>query len=153
MKNPAWLLEARAEHGARAAAGAETRAEADAAVAAEIMRHPEFVAECVAVLGGREVGAWLKSNASSGDLFQSMLFDGVPAFMNVSVGRTMRVIDMTGEDLDKAKSMTETRTRNVRESADRDWSDFLAFYEPVRPLLTGGRIVADALAELAAKAA
>jgi len=154
VKNPPeWLKAVRAGHGALAASGAETRAEADAAVAAEIMRHPEFVAECIAVLGGREVGAWLKSNASSGDLFQAMLFDGVPIFMNVSVGRAMRTLDMTGEDLDKAKNMTETRTRNVREAADRDWNDFLAFYDLVHPLLTGGRTVADALAELAAKAA
>jgi hypothetical protein len=150
VKNlPEWLKVVRAVHGARAAAGAETRADAAVAVAAEIMKHPEFVTERMAVLGGHEVGTWLKSNASSGDLFQAMLFDGVPVFMYTSVDHAMRTIDMTAADLDKAKSMVETRTRNTRESADRQWSDFTAFYEPVRPRLTDGRIVADALAEIA----
>lgn len=150
MKNlPEWLKEIRAEHGALAAAGAETRAEADAAVAAEIMRHPEFVAERMAVLGGQEIGTWLKSNASSGDLFQAMLFDGVPVFMYTSVDHAMRTVDMTAADLDKAKNMVETRTRNTRESADRQWSDFIAFYEQVKPHLTGSKTVGDALAEIA----
>lgn len=150
---PEWLKEARAEHGARVLAGAETRAEADAAVTAEIMAHPEFVAERMAVLGGQQVGAWTKGHASSGDLFAAMLFDGVPVFMSTAVGHAMLTIEMTAADLDKARNMTETRTRNVREAADRDWNAFSRFYDAVRPRLTGDLTVADALAAIASEAA
>ncbi len=154
MKNdPEWLKEVTAVHGARVNAGTETVAEADAAVTAAIMTHPEYVAERMAVLARQQVSTWTKSHATSGDLFQAMLFDGVPAFMQVRVGHAMQVIDMTGDDLDHARNMIETRTQNVRAGADRDWAAFSSFYERVRPHLDGDRTVADALAEIAAEAA
>ena len=152
MKNaPEWLKEARAEHGARVVAGTETPADADAAVTAAILAHPEYLAEQAAVLARAHVAAWLKVNASSGDLFQASLFPRIPALMQVSVGQKMRTADMTAEDLDKARAMILARTRNAREAADRDRRDFTAFYKRVRPLLNGDRTVADAVADLAAQ--
>ena len=154
MKNaPDWLKEARAEHGARVVAGTETGPEADAAVTAVILAHPEYLAEQAAVLARAHVAAWVKVNASSGDLFQAGLFPRIPALLPVSVGRTMRTADMTLADLENAKAMVLTRTRNAREAADRDRKDFTAFYKAVKPLLADGGTVGDALADLAAKAA
>jgi hypothetical protein len=152
-KPPAWLAEARAEHGARFLAGTETRAEADAALAAVILARPEYLAEQAAVAGAAQVAAWVKVNASCGDLFQAALFPRIPALMQVSVGNAMWTAEMTGDDLDNAKAMVLNRTRNVREAADRTRRDFTAFYKQVRPLLKDGKTVADVLAELAAKAA
>lgn len=152
MKNaPDWLKEIRAEHGARYLAGTETRADADAAVAEAILGHPTYLAERAAVEGAAHVAAWVKVNASSGDLFQSELFPSIPVLMQVSVGRPMRTADMTAADLDNARAIILARTRNSRESADRAKKDFTAFYKQVRPLLTDGRTVADALAEIAVK--
>jgi hypothetical protein len=150
---PDWLKEARAEHGARFLAGTETRTEAESAVAALILAHPEYLAEQAAVAGAAQVAAWVKANASCGDLFQASLFPHIPALMQVSVGNAKWTAEMTGEDLDNAKAMVLTRARNAREAADRARKDFTAFYKQVRPLLTGDRTVADALADLAAKAA
>jgi len=155
MKNaPGWLKEARAEHGARVVAGTETAAEAEAAVTAAILAHPEYLSEQAAVLARAHVSAWVKVNASSGDLFQAGLFPRIPAMLPVSVGHTMRTADMTLANLEKAKSMVLTRIKNVREAADRDRQDFIAFYRKVKPLLTeSGGTVGDALADLAVKAA
>jgi hypothetical protein len=154
MRNvPEWLKEARAEHGAKFLAGTETRAQAEAAVAALILANPEYLAEQAAVAGAAQVAAWVKVNASCGDLFQAALFPRIPALMQVSVGNAMWTAEMTGDDLDNAKAMVLTRTRNVREAADRTRKDFNAFYRQVRPGLTGDRTVADVLADLAAKAA
>jgi hypothetical protein len=154
MKNaPDWLKEARAEHGARVVAGTETTADAEAAVTAVILAHPEYLGEQAAVLARAHVAAWVKVNASSGDLFQAGLFPRVPVLMQVSVGHTMRTADMTLENLENAKSMVLARTRNVREAADKDRKNFLAFYRQVKPLLSDGGTVGDALADLAAKAA
>lgn len=150
MKNaPEWLKQARADHGARYLAGAETRAEADAAVTAAILAHPEYLAEQAAVQGAAHVASWVKVNATSGDLFQSELFR-VPVLMQVAVGRPMRTADMTAADLDNARAILMARTQNSREAANRDRRDFTAFYKAVRPLLADGRTVADALAEIAA---
>ena len=154
MKNaPEWLKEARAEHGARVVAGTETTADADAALTSVILGHPEYLAEQAAVLARAHVAAWVKVNASSGDLFQAGLFPRIPAFLPVSVGRTVRTADMTLADLENAKAMVMTRTRNVREAADRDRKNFAAFYKVIKPLLADGGTVGDALADLAARAA
>jgi hypothetical protein len=150
VKNaPEWLKQARAIHGARFLDGTETRAEADAAVAAKILAHPEYVAEQAAVQGAAHVAAWVKVNATSGDLFQSELFPNIPVLMQVSVGRPMRTSDMTLADLENARAMILARTRNARESADKARREFTAFYKQVKPHLTDGRTVADALAEIA----
>jgi hypothetical protein len=150
VKNaPGWLKEARAEHGARFLAGRETRAEADAAVTAVIIAHPEYLSGLAAVQGAAHVGAWVKVNATSGDLYQSELFPSIPVFMQVSVGRPMRTSDMTLTDLENARAMILARTRNARESADKARREFTAFYKQVKPHLTEGRTVADALAEIA----
>lgn len=154
MRNaPEWLKQARAEHGARYLDGSETRAEADAAVAAVILAHPEYLAEQAAVWGAAHVASWVKVNASSGDLFQDGLFPRLPVLMQVSVGRKMRTADMTLDDLENAKAMILARTRNAREAADRDKKDFTAFYRLVKPLLADGGTVGDAVADLAVKAA
>lgn len=150
-KAPDWLAEARAVHGARYLARTETRAEAEAAVAAEIIAHPEYLAEQAAVHGAAQVAAWVKANASCGDLFQAALFPRIPALMPVSVTNVMWTAEMTGGDLDNAKAMVLTRARNAREAADRQRKDFTHFYKQVRPRLTGGKTVADALAEIAAQ--
>ena len=106
MKNaPGWLKQARAEHGARVVDGTETTAEAEAAVTAAILAHPEYLSEQAAVLARAHVAAWVKVNASSGDLFQAGLFPRVPALMPVSVGKKMRTADMTLEDLENARAM------------------------------------------------
>jgi len=152
-KPPEWLSEARAAHGARFLAGTETRSEAEAAVAAAILAHPEYLAEQAAVAGAAQVAAWVKANASCGDLFQAALFPRIPALMQVSVGNAMWTAEMTGGDLDNARAMVLARTRNAREAADRARKDFTAFYRQVRPLLSGDRTVTEVLAELAAKAA
>jgi hypothetical protein len=154
MRNaPDWLKEARAQHGARVVAGTETAAEAELAVTVAIVAHPEFLSEQAAVLARAHVAAWVKVNASSGDLFQDGLFPRIPVLMTVSVGRKMRTADMTLDDLEHAKSMVLTRIKNVREAADQDRRDFLAFYKQVKPLLAEGGTVGDALADLAVKAA
>lgn len=154
MKNaPGWLKEARAEHGARVVAGTETAAEAEAALTAAILARPEYLAEQAAVLARAHVAAWVKVNASSGDLFQASLFPRVPALLPVSVGRKMRTADMTLADLENARAMVLARTRNAREAADRDRKDFMAFYKQVKPLLADGGTVGDAVADLAVKAA
>lgn len=154
MKNaPEWLKEARARHGARVVAGTETPAEAEAAVTAVILAHPEYLGEQAAILARAHVAAWVKVNASSGDLFQDGLFPRLPVLMQVSVGRKMRTADMTLENLENAKAMVLARTRNARKAADQDRKDFLAFYEQVKPLLADGGTVGDALADLAVKAA
>jgi hypothetical protein len=106
-----------------------------------------------AVLAAAQVRAWVSAHRSSGDLFQASLFPGIPAVMHTSPGRAMATADMTAADLDKARSMLLTRTRNARTSADKAAKDFNAFYKQVRPLLEGDRTVEDALAKLAAKAA
>jgi hypothetical protein len=150
VKNaPEWLKQARAEHGARYLDGSETRAEADAAVAAVILAHPEYLAEQAAVWAAAHVASWVKVNATSGDLFQSELFPRIPVFMQVSVGRPMRTADMTLAELENARAIVMARTRNSRESADRARKDFTAFYKQVKPHLTDGKTVADALAEIA----
>lgn len=154
MKNaPGWLKEARAEHGARVVAGTETTAEAEAALTEAIVAHPEYLSEQAAVLARAHVAAWVKVNASSGDLFQAGLFPRVPVLMQVSVGRRMRTADMTLADLENARAMVLARTRNAREAADRDRKDFVAFYKQLKPLLADGGTVGDALADLAAQAA
>jgi hypothetical protein len=147
---PEWLKQARAMYGARFLAGAETKAEADAAVTAEILAHPEYLAERAAVEAAAHVTAWVKVNASSGDLFQASLFPDIPVLMQVrAAGPMIRTADMTLADLENAKSIVLARTRNSRESADRARKDFTAFYKAVKPHLTEGRTVADALAEIA----
>jgi hypothetical protein len=154
MKNPPdWLRAAVADSGTQVLAGARQQADAEAAVKAAILARPEFVGELAAVLATAQVSAWVREHRSSGDLFQAALFPGIPPAMLTSVGRYTPTADMTGAELDKAKAMLLAQTRNARTSADRRQKDFTAFYKQVRPLLVGDRIVADVLADLAAKAA
>jgi hypothetical protein len=152
-KPPEWLRAAVADSGTQVLSGARQQADAAAAVKAAILGRPEFVDELAAVLATAQVAAWIRTHRTSGDLFQAGLFPGIPAVMHTSVGRAMPTADMTAGDLDKAKAMLLARTRNARTSADRQQKDFAHFYRKVRPLLDGGRTVADALADLAAKAA
>jgi hypothetical protein len=154
VKNPPeWLKAAVADHGTQVLSGTRQQADAEAAVKEAILARPEFVGELAAVLAAAQVSAWVRTHRTSGDLFQASLFPGIPAVMHTSVGRAMATADMTAADLDKAKAMLLARTRNARTSADRQAKDFAAFYKQVRPLLVGDRIVADVLADLAAKAA
>ena len=152
-KPPEWLRAAVADSGTQVLAGARQQADAAASVKAEILARPEFLDELAAVLAAAQVSAWVRTHRTSGDLFQASLFPGIPAVMHTSVGRAMATADMTAADLDKAKAMILARTRNARTSADRQQKDFTAFYKQVRPLLAGDRVVADVLADLAAKAA
>jgi hypothetical protein len=155
VKNPPdWLKTAVADSAVQVLSGGRTEAEATATVAAAIMAgHPEFVGELVATLASAQVSAWVKARQTSGDLFQAALFPGIPPVMHVNVRDEMATADMTAADLEKAKNMLLARTRNARESADRQQKDFMAFYRKVRPLLKDGKTVADVLPELAAKAA
>lgn len=153
-KPPDWLKAAVADSGALVLTGDRQQADATAAVKAEILARPEFLDEMAAVLAAAQVGNWVRVHRSSGDLFQAGLFPGIPAFMHTSPARPpMATGDMTARDLDKARSMLLTRTRNARTSADKAAKDFNAFYKQVRPLLEGDRTVEEALAKLAAKAA
>jgi hypothetical protein len=152
-KAPEWLKAAVADSGAQVLTGDRPQAEAAAAVKAAILARPEFLDEMAAVLADSQVGYWVKTHRSSGDLFQAALFPGIPPAMLTSVGRYTPTADMTGAELDKAKAMLLAQTRNARTSADRRQKDFTAFYKQVRPLLAGGGTVADALAQIAAKAA
>ena len=152
-KPPEWLKAAVADSGALVLAGDRQQAQAAEAVKAEILARPEFLDEMAAVLAAAQIDNWVRVHRSSGDLFQAALFPGIPAVMHTSPGRPMATADMTASDLDKAKAMLLARTRNARTSADRAAKDFGVFYKKVRPLLTGGKTVADVMPELAAKAA
>ena len=152
-KPPEWLRAAVAASAAMVISGDRQQADATAAVKAEILARPEFLDEMASVLAAAQVGNWVRVHRSSGDLFQASLFPGIPAVMHTSPRDAMPTADMTARDLDKARSMLLTRTRNVRTSADRAAKDFNAFYRQVRPLIDKGGTVGDALAELAAKAA
>lgn len=153
MKYPDWLGITVAEHAAKVLGGERQRAEANTAVTAAILAHPEFIADRAAALADQQVAAWLREHESSGDLFQAALFPLLPASMRTTPKRTAHVTSMTGRDLDNAKAMLWNRTKNSMDGAEKERAEFAAFYDRVRPLLADGRTVADALAELAGKAA
>lgn len=146
MSAPAWYREAVAAYGERVAAGTVTEAQAGHAIAAILAGHPEFLA----AIAGRDVGKWAKAHGQ-GDLFQEALFPAIPAVMSVSPGVKVRVADMTAADLEKAKVMLTVRTRNAERAAVRERREFGRFYRAVRPLMTDGVTVADAVAQLAAQ--
>jgi hypothetical protein len=151
-KPPEWLKAAVAGSGAQVLTGTPQQA-AVTAVKAEILARPEFLDEMASVLAAAQVGYWVKAHRSSGDLFQAALFPGIPVVMLTSVGRYTPTASMTAADLDHARAMLLAQTRNARTSADRRQKEFAVFYKRVRPLLSEGGTVADALAEIAAKAA
>jgi hypothetical protein len=149
VKTPDWLKTAVAEHAANVLAGTEQRAGANAAVAAAITGHPEFLAERAAALADQQVARWLKEHESSGDLFQAALFPLLPASMRTTPKKSAAVASMTGRDLDNAKAMLWNRTQNAKDGADRERATFSAFYDRVRPLLKDDRTVGEVLAVLA----
>ena len=154
---PDWHKAAVAAHGARAAAGTTTRAEASAAIEAVVRTHPAYVADLIAADVTRELGRWLAGNGSSGDLLQASLFPDLPVRMRVSPKRTVEVAAMTRADLDHARNILLARTQNAIDgstrAAEKERAVFTAFYDRVRPLLTDGKKVADVLPRLAPKAA
>jgi hypothetical protein len=156
-QKPDWHKAAVAAHGARAAAGTATRAEAEDAVAAAIRDHAGYVADLIAADAKREVRRWLDVNGGSGDLLQASLFPDLPVRMRVAPNRTVQIAAMTRADLDHARNILLARTGNAmdgaKKAAEAERAVFAAFYDRVRPLLLPGRTVADVLPELAAKAA
>ena len=144
MKPPAWYRELIAEHGARVMSGAETQERASAAIATDLAAHPEFLA----ALAARDVNRWTDRHEQP-DLIQSALFENIPAMLPVAVGRPkVRVLDMTRDDLDKARRMVVTRTTNAGRSAYRERRQFLDFYNTVRAQMRDGQTVGDALISL-----
>lgn len=155
MRKHQWLAEAVAREGTRVLDGATTRTEANAVITAAITDHPEFVAELVATLADKTLGKWLRSRETSGDLFQSEMFPGLPPALRVAPKRSVGVADMTAEDLDHAKNMLYARTQNQIEGAERaalaEREAFDAFYDKVRPFLGTGLTVGDVITRLAAE--
>jgi hypothetical protein len=149
VKTPDWYREAVAEHGAKVLDGTEDGHAAAEAVAAVLLAHPEHLA----ALAARDVAKWVKERESSGDLFQAALFPLLPASLYTAPKVSVRVSAMTAADLDKARNMLWNRTRHALEGAERQREIFSGFYDRVRPLLKGDKTVADALGEIAAKAA
>jgi hypothetical protein len=146
MRTPAWYKEAVAAHGERVASGTEDVAAAARAMAELLTGHPEFLAS----IAGRDVTRWAEKHGQ-GDLLQDCLFPAIPVLMAVSPGVKARTEDMTAEQLDKAKVMLMTRTRNATKAARQQRRAFTDFYNAVYPLLTGETTVAGALARLAAR--
>jgi hypothetical protein len=148
-----WLAEAVAREGVRVLDGASTRAEASAVIAAAMTARPEFVAELIAALADKTLGKWLRDRETSGDLFQSEMFPGLPASLRIAPKRSRGVADMTAEDLDHAKNMLYARTENqmngARDAAMSERAVFDEFYDQVRPLLSGTRTVGDVLGTIA----
>ena len=148
MKTPDWYREAVASHGERVATGAENPADAAKAVAALLLEHPEFLA-CIA---GRDVEKWAEKHGQ-GDLIQDGLFPALPVLMTVSPGVKIRTSDMTSLDLEKARVMLMTRTRNMAGAAKRQQNDFIRFYNAVRPHLKDDLTVGQVMPRLAAEKA
>lgn len=157
MKPPQWLAETIAEQGVRVLDAKASRADADAAVLAATRAHPEFGTDLGAAVAAGLFGKWLRDHTSSGDLFQAQPFPGLPASLLIAPKRAVPVHAMTAADLDHAKKMLYARTGNAmdgaKNAAEKERAVFDDFYDQVRPLLTDGKTVTDALAELAAKAA
>lgn len=143
---PDWYRETVALHGERVALGTETREQAAAAIAAELALHPEFLAR----IAGRDVTRWTDRHGQ-GDLLADALFPMIPAFMTVAPGVKARTADMTAGQLDHARAMITARTRNVVKSATSQQREFTRFYKAVRPLMSGGATVTEAIAQLAAQ--
>lgn len=145
MKTPDWYRQAIAEQGALAAAGGD-HGKAVASVIAAISAHPEFLPDMI----GRDLGRWVKEHESSGDLFQASLFPLIPVTMPVTPSKSVKVSQMTGPDLDNARSMLWNRTQNTIDGADRSREAFAVFYDRVRPLLKDGLTVTEVIGQLAA---
>lgn len=149
MKTPQWLAETISATGVLVLDGRMTRAEGDSAVAAAAREHPEFGEELSASEAAGQFGKWLREHTSGGDLFQAGLFPDLPAVLRVAPKRTAAVGDMTAEDLDHARNMLWSRTKNMvdgaEEAARRERAAFSRFYDKVRPLLSGDLTVADVL--------
>jgi hypothetical protein len=146
MSTPAWYREAVALHGERVTSGTETREDMEAAMAALLSAHPEFLA----AIGSRAVDKWTRKHAPR-DLFESSLFPLLPAYLDVAPRIPFRVADMTLAELESAKVMVMTRTGNVLRGARRHRKVFTDFYNAVKPLMKDGATVAEATARLAAQ--
>lgn len=151
---PEWLKAAIAAHCAPAANGAASRTDAEARVAQAIREHAEFVEDLIAACSHREVGRYLNSHASSGDLLQASLFPELPARMRISPSLSKEVAAMTSADLAKARRLLFAQTQNAingaTDAAERKRAVFQSFYDQVKPLLIPGATVRDVIPQLAA---
>lgn len=157
MKPPNWLAEVMAEQGDLVLRGKKTRAEADQAVAAATLGHPEF-GEGLGIASALGMfGKWVRGHASSGDLFQAQMFPGLPVTLLIAPKTEKPVADMTGEELDHARNMLHARTSNAirgaRASAMAERETFDGFYGQVRPHLKDGLRVSDVMGKVALAAA
>lgn len=157
MRKPRWYAAEVAKHGQRVLDGASTRAEALAALTAQISAHPEYVADLIAADAEKELSGWLRGNAAGVSTSQLLLFPELPLRMRITPARTAEVALMDAHQLDMARNMLWARTQNAmdgaREAAEHERVVFAAFYGKVRPLLADGLTVADALDLLAERAA
>jgi len=158
VKKPPWYTAEVAKVGMLVLDGETTRETAVAVLTRAVKAHPEHIDGLIAVDVARELSAWLKDHgapAAQPSLFPD--FPGLPREMRVAPAKTAEVADMTAEDLDHAKNMLLARTKNaidgVTAAAERERKAFMDFYNKVRPLLTDGLTVADAMEKLAEKAA
>lgn len=154
MKKPDWYTEEVAGLGQLVLDGVSIRAEALGILVARIRKHPEYVASLIAADAEKELSGWLKSNAAGECATPQLdLFPGMPHRMRVAPTRTAEVTSMDAAQLDHARNMMLARTQNqmdgAREAAEHERAVFAAFYDRVRPLLTGGLTVSDALERLA----
>jgi hypothetical protein len=154
---PEWLKAAIATQCAPAANGAASRSDAEAKVSAAIREHDEFVEDLISACSHREVGRYLNTHASSGDLLQASLFPELPARMRISPSLSKEVAAMTATDLAKARRVLFAQTQNAingaTDSAKRKRDVFQSFYDQVKPLLAPGKTVRDVIPHLTAKAA
>lgn len=157
MNPPQWAKEAIASIGAQALNGQMTRAEADAAIITAAREHPEYGAGLGDAAMLSALGKYIRNNASSGDLFQAQMLEGLPASLLIAPRKSKAVADMTGEDLDHAKNMLHARTTNAirgaRSSAMAEREAFDRLYGKVRHLLSGGLKVSDVISRAVLEAA
>ena len=154
MKKPDWYAEEVAGLGQLVLDGVSTRAEALDILIARIRKHPEYITGLVAADAEKELSGWLKSNAAAEATPSSQLdlFPGLPHSMRIAPTKTAEIPEMTAEELDHAKNMLMARTQNAIDgataAAEHERKVFMAFYERVRPLLTGDLTVADVLSQI-----
>jgi len=153
VKTPQWLAEEVAAQGTRVLDGKAARTDALTAMAEAIGAHPEYVAGLIAADASRELSAWLKDNATEDPSAQLDLFPGLPRRMRIAPAKYADTAEMDAAQLDHAKNMLLARTQNAIDgataAAEHEREVFMAFYDKVRPLLTGGLTVGDVLDRLA----
>lgn len=157
MKKPAWYVAQVAKFGQIVLDGESTRADALTLLGAQIRSHPEYVADLIAADAEKELAGWLKDNAAEDPSPQLDLFPELPRRMRVTPTKSADVASMDAAQLDHARNMLLARTQNAIDgataSAEHERAVFMAFYDKIRPLLTGDLTVADALERLAEMAA